>query len=142
MRRKQLRAKYGDDLQADRAQMREALGKIHDHFPGYLAWTLPLLYRGIQFNENETGVNLFFFALFTAGLILSFCRNDIGVFAVLYAAAFMYAFHAMFTHSIPRYNLPLYAVSFAGAMYSVNVLVSTINAARRQRTERRDEDTV
>jgi 4-amino-4-deoxy-L-arabinose transferase-like glycosyltransferase len=114
-----LQAKEGLDYwaavkQVDRQLVSAILGQPIVHF----LTTFPLLYRGIWIDEFVVvGLPCFIWCLFHYAR-----RRDWLTVTVLSTALFNMLFHAVFTISIPRYQMlsvPIFAISFGMAVISL-----------------------
>lgn len=102
-RRQQVYEEVRSRPQADAALQHEALAKILRHPLRHMAVTLPVAYRGIFVARTAALSFALWACLFVAGYV-GLRRRDAPTMAALLPALFCFAFHALATHNIPRYN--------------------------------------
>jgi len=134
--RMELIEKFNDTAKADAVLTSTAVKQIMTHPFRHLLTCIPIAwkgmfvemeaYPGLYGNNLSPLISLVLFGCFFGLTVHSLIKGNWEYLAFLFLANYLFAMHVLFTHNIPRYNIPLIPVLWVGSITVLWLLASRI----------------
>ncbi|MBN1571778.1 MAG: hypothetical protein JW984_01140 [Deltaproteobacteria bacterium] len=134
--RRELIEKYNDSAKADSVLTSMAVKQLVTHPIRHLLTCIPIAWKGI-FVEMEAYpglygnnlsplISLVLFGGFFSLTVYSIVKGNWEYLAFFFLANYLFIMHVLFTHNIPRYNIPLIPVLWIGSITILWLLASSL----------------